>query len=252
MMQKFINQFHSALVVKYKKLTIIGTSHISKQSLKQVEDTINKIKPEIIALELDKKRYLSLVKKVKRKLSLKDIKSIGIKGYIFNLIGAWIERKLGKLVGVRPGAEMLKAASLAHKHKAKIALIDQDIEVTLRRLSKSITFKEKWNFFVDIIKGLFFGKREMKKLGIKKMDLTKVPSKRIIKKLIKKVKERYPSVYKVLVEERNHVLAANLRHVIREHPDSKIVAVIGAGHEEDVLKLVKKGAELVTYSLKVG
>ena len=252
MMKKFINRFHPALVVKYKKLSIIGTSHISRQSLKQVEDTINKIKPDFVALELDQKRYLSLVKKVKRKLSIKDIKRIGIKGYLFNLAGAWIEKKLGKLVGVSPGSEMLKAASLAHKHNAKIALIDQDIEITLSRLSKAITLKEKWNFFVDILNGLFFGKREMKKMGITKLDLTKVPGKKLIKKLIKKVKERYPSIYRVLVEERNYVLASNLRHLMQEHPDAKIVAVIGAGHEEEVLKLVKKGPEPISYSLNIG
>ena len=251
-MQNFINHFYSAKVVKYKNLTIIGTSHIAKQSLKKVESTINKIKPEFIAIELDKKRYYSLIKKTRRKLRLKDIRKIGIKGYLFNLIGAWVERKLGKLVGVQPGSEMLKAINLAHEHKSKIALIDQDIEITLRRLSKSITFKEKWNFFIDILKSIFFGKREMKRLGIKKIDLTKVPSKKMIKKLIKKVKERYPSVYRVLIEERNYVLAANLRQLMQENPKSKIVAVIGAGHEDDVYNLVKESPEMITYSLKVG
>ena len=238
--------------MKYKKLTIIGTSHIAKQSLKEVEETITKQKPEIIALELDRKRYDSLIKKEKRRLKLTDIRRIGIKGYLFNLIGAWVEKKLGKLVGVAPGSEMLKAASLAKKHKSKIALIDQDIEVTLKRLSKAFTFKEKWNIFVDIVMGLFFGKREMKKMGIKKIDLTKVPSKRIIKKLIQRVKKRYPSLYQVLIEERNYVLASNLRYLMQEYPSSKIVAIIGAGHEEDVLNLVKKPEEQLSYSFNIG
>jgi len=251
MMKKFINKFHPARVVKYKNLTIIGTSHIAKQSLKQVEETIKKIKPEIVAIELDKKRYYSLTHNVKRKLRFTDIRRIGMKGYLFNLIGAWAEKKLGKMVGVSPGSEMIVAINLAKKQKAKLALIDQDIEITLRRLSKAFTFKEKWNFFVDVLKGLFFGKREMKKMGIKSMDLTKVPSKTLIKKLIKKVKERYPSLYRVLIEERNYVLAENLRYLIQENPDSKIVAIIGAGHEDAVLKLIKEGPE-ITYAFKVG
>ena len=47
--------------LKYKNLIIIGTSHIAKQSLEEVQRTIEKEKPEIIALELDKKRlYESL------------------------------------------------------------------------------------------------------------------------------------------------------------------------------------------------
>lgn len=250
MVENFINKIHSAEVVKYKNLTIIGTSHIARQSLEEVEKTINKIKPEFVALELDKKRYVSLVSKTPRRLRLSDIRKIGIKGFLFNLVGAWIEKKLGNLVGVSPGSEMIAASNNAKKINAKIALVDQDIRITLKRLSKSITFKEKWNFFIDILASLFFGKREMKKLGIKKIDLTKVPSKKIIKKLIKKVKKRYPSVYKVLIEERNYVIANNLKHLMQNHPDAKIVAVIGAGHEEDVLNLIKKSPE-IEYSLTV-
>ena len=37
-------------------LKIIGTSHIAKESVEEVKDTILKEKPDIIALELDRKR----------------------------------------------------------------------------------------------------------------------------------------------------------------------------------------------------
>ena len=250
-MKRFINNFNAKLVVQYKNLTIIGTSHIAKQSLKEVEDAINRIKPEYIAIELDKKRYYALTSGEKRKLRLSDIWRIGFKGYLFNVIGAWVERKLGNLVGVSPGSEMIKAINLAKLHNSKVALIDQDIEITLKRFSKAMPFKEKWNLFVDILKGIFFGKRELKKMGINNIDLTKVPSKSLIKKLMQKVKDRYPSVYRVLIEERNHVLANNLRYLMQTHPESKIVAVIGAGHEEDVMKLIKKEPE-ISYAYKIG
>ena len=96
----------------YKNLTIIGTSHISVESIKEVQSKILKIRPDIIALELDSKRFYALTAKNK-KISLSDIKKIGLKGYLFNLIGSYLERKLGKLVGISPGSEMLEAIRIA-------------------------------------------------------------------------------------------------------------------------------------------
>jgi pheromone shutdown-related protein TraB len=237
------------LFMKHKNLVIIGTSHIAKQSLEEVEKTIKEFKPDIVAIELDRKRYYALLNGEKRGFRFNDIRRIGIKGAIFSLIGAWAEKKLGQYVGVAPGSEMLKAIELAKKNKIQIRLIDQDIEVTLKKFSKAFSWKEKWHFVVDIVMGLLFGKSEMKKLGMDKFDLTKVPSKKIIKKLIMKVKERYPNVYKVLIEERNYYMAAQLKRIISYNPKKKIVVVIGAGHEDDVLSLVK--GEVVNYKYDI-
>ena len=80
------------------------------------------------------------------------------------MLGAWAEKKLGEAVGVSPGSEMLHAIKLAKKHQLRIAFIDQDIEITLRRLSAELTWREKWNFLVDLCKGIFSGKKQMKEL----------------------------------------------------------------------------------------
>ena len=229
--------------MKYRDLTIIGTSHIAKQSIDEVERAINVEKPDIIALELDRRRLYSLFKKPGR-IRIYDIKKIGIKGFVFSLLGAWAEKKLGKMVGVMPGSEMKKAVKLAKKNKIKIALIDQDIEITLRKFSKSLTWKEKWNFFADVVKAIFSKKKAIE------FDLTKVPSKRVIKKLVGQVKKRFPNVYNVLIEERNHIMAENLRKIMEMHPDKKILAIVGAGHEDDILNLIKSPS--ISYSFSVG
>ena len=220
--------------MKFKNLTIIGTSHIAKQSIKEVQKVILKEEPDIVALELDKKRLAALLSEKKGKISIKDIKHVGLKGWIFSIIGAWVEKKLGDQVGVRPGSDMVAAFKAARKAKAKVALIDQDIEVTLRHFSKELSWREKWNFFVDIIKGLVFRKTE---IGF---DLSTVPTQATISKLIKKVKKRYPNIYKVLIVERNKVMASNLTSLLIQFPDDKIVAIVGAGHEKDILDIVKR------------
>jgi pheromone shutdown-related protein TraB len=213
----------------YKNLIIIGTSHISIESVREVESVILKNKPEIVAIELDRVRFNSLMSK-DRKISIRDITKIGFKGYLFNIIGAWIEKQLGKIVNVKPGSEMLKAIEIGKKVDSKIALIDQDIRITLKRLSKELTWKEKFTFVKDLVKGLVSRKKI-------KIDLTKVPSKKLIKSLIEKLKKDYPNLHKVLIEERNIILAKNLNKLLSTN--KTIVAVIGAGHTEEVLDLIK-------------
>ena len=214
--------------MQYKNLLVIGTSHIAKQSLKEVERAIKRFKPDIIALELDKKRLYALMGSKKKRYS---IKRVGLKGFLFSLIGSWIENYLGKKVNVTPGSEMKEAIRLAKRYNIKIALIDQDIEITLRRFSEELGWKEKLNFIIDIIKS-FVSKDKIE------VDLTKVPDKKLINDIIKKVKQRYPSVYKILVEERNQVMANNLHSLMKENPDKRILAVVGAGHKEGLMKLL--------------
>jgi len=214
------------------KLKIIGTSHIAPESIKKVEKSILETKPDIVAVELDRKRLVALLSKNKSKLSYRDIKRVGFKGWLFALIGAWAEKKLGAKVGVSPGAEMLKAIAAAQQIGAKVALIDQDIEITLKRFSRTLSWKEKFTFLGDLFKGVVLRK------GIQ-FDLSKVPPQKLIDELIEDVRKRYPNVYLVLVKERNEYMAHKLMHIVKNYPDSRIVAVVGAGHEKEIIQLLK-------------
>lgn len=220
---------------KYRNLIVVGTSHIAIESVRAVESVILNERPGIVALELDRIRFLSLVSGDKRKLKIKDVWQLGLKGFLINLIGAWVEKKLGEMVGTPPGSDMLKAVQTARSVGADIALIDQDIRITLRKLSKTITWKEKLMFVWDIIKGVVVRK------PVIKFDLRKVPSEEVIEKLTSLVKKSYPSFYKVLIEERNEVMSKSLYKLMSLN--KQIVAVVGAGHEKEIIRLVKGLAE---------
>jgi pheromone shutdown-related protein TraB len=230
-----------------ENIRIIGSSHIAKDSLADVERIILTDKPEVVAIELDRKRFLGLLSGKKAKPGLGEIRRWGLKGFLFNLIGGWAEKKMGDLVGVKPGSEMLAAAKAAKKVGAKIALIDRDIEITMKEFSKAFRAREKWHLFRDVIIGLIFPKRELKRLGIKELDLSKVPPKKLIKKLIERVKSDYPGVYKVLIEDRNRYMADRLM----ELSGKRIVAVVGAGHEEGIKELLGKKKD-ITFTYSVG
>lgn len=217
----------------YKNLYLIGTSHIAKQSIQEVEQVILEKKPKIVALELDKRRFFALMHPIKRKIRLRDISKVGFKGFLFQVIGFWIEKKLGKMVGVPPGSEMKKAAETAMKMKSDIALIDEDIEQVLRRLSKRITWREKGRFLKEVCLSFFSAKKRIK------IDLTKVPEEKLIRKLTAKVKKDYPSFYKTIIEERNIYMAKNLYKLMNLEKERGIIAIVGAGHEKELMDLVK-------------
>ena len=230
----------------YNNLVFLGTSHIARQSMEEVKRLIENENPDLIALELDSKRVIGLMSKNRQKMKLADIRKIGLKGYFFSILGSWAERKLGKLVGVAPGSEMKQAIILAKKKNLQISLIDQDIEITLKRLSAAITWKEKLHFIGEVLKALFVKKPEID------FDLRTVPDKKIIKKLTDKLKKEYPNVHKVLIDERNEVIASNLKQLMNSHKDKKILVIVGAGHVDDLIKLLKHGNESINYSFTVG
>ncbi len=226
--------------MKYKNLTVIGTSHIARQSLQEVRQAFED-RPEIVALELDPKRLHAVVSGEQRRPGIGNIAKIGLKGYLFTLIGSFVQRKLGKVVGVSPGSELKEAFLLARQSNARVALIDQDIELTMRNFSKALGWREKLRFLADMLRGLLFPKSEMRRWELD-FDLRKVPEKRVVRKMLGRVKERYPGIYKALIEDRNNVMAKNLAAIMRQSPDKKVLAIVGAGHEEEIIALLKKEA----------
>ena len=226
---------------EYENLLVVGTSHIARESVEAVKKIIQERKPNIVAVELDRKRLAAVLGQVKkRKIRLRDIRNIGIKGVLFNAFGAWVENKLGKIVDIKPGADMKAAIQAAEEIKADVALIDQDIEVTLKRISEELTWREKGRFLKEIIVSIFTKKEKRIEF-----DLTKVPSADIIKKLTKKLEKTYPSLYKVLITERNEHMAKSLYKLMRERKEEKIIVIVGAGHEEDIVELIKHESKIL-------
>lgn len=222
------------------EIRIIGTSHIATQSIREIKSAFHSFKPEIVAVELDVQRASALLSGEKKNLSVTAIGALGIKGYLFAKIGQYVQQKLGKSVGIIPGADMKTALELAKEHKIQVAFIDQPLPMTLQNFSKQLTWKEKRRFVADMVKGLFFPKRQMQEMGLDGFDLRKVPEKELIAKMMKNLQKRYPNLYKTLVEDRNKYMVRKIVQLLRSHPEKKILVVVGAGHKEGMEELLLK------------
>jgi pheromone shutdown-related protein TraB len=212
------------------QLTIIGTSHIAHESVRDIKKAFHDHNPDIVAVELDPRRLQGLLSPPEKQSAIALIKEVGMSGFLFATIGRYLQKKLGDIVNMQPGTDMLTAVRLAQQHEKKVALIDRDILITLKRFSKAFTWKEKWRLVGDTLRSPF-----SKRLRI---DLTTVPDKEVIHLLLSFFKKRYPGLHRVLVDERNHHMAKALVHIMRTHPDKKILAVVGAGHEDELARLI--------------
>jgi len=230
---------------------IIGTSHVSEDSVKQIEFEIQNYKPDFVCVELDRSRLQGLLSKQKSSFSPKLIMQIGLFGYLFGLIGSVVQKKIGKSLNIVPGSDMLVAVKTAKKYSLPVYLIDQEISVTLRNISKNFKFREKMKLVREIFSSLLFPRRAMKKvqreLGITKIDLQKVPDDEIIEKMIGKLKQDYPGLYKALVGDRNFYMSKKMVNLMKEHPDKKVLAIVGAGHKKEMDDIIKKKLLNIEY-----
>lgn len=227
-----------------KELVLVGTSHIARQSVDRVKEAIEKYKPDAVAVELDRDRYRSLLmeqenKKTQSRFSFYDVKAVGVKGFVFAMISSWGMKKLAKYIGTNPGMDMLEAVKAAKKHNIKAALIDQNIRVTLKRFSKALSMREIGRFVADFFKGLINPKKEVERMGLQGLDLNKVPDEATVEKMTSYMGERYPSIHKVLVHERNVYMAKKIIAMMQHEEINKIVAVVGAGHRKGMAKFLE-------------
>jgi pheromone shutdown-related protein TraB len=216
---------------KINNIYILGTSHVAEESVKQVKDNFEKINPGILALELDRNRLYGLQNNTKRAKNIDLIRQLGLYGFMFYVFGEFAQKKIGKILKISPGSEMLTAFEIGKKNNVKIALIDRDIQITLKRFSKNFRLRELIKIFFSFFKG------SLKK---EKIDLKKVPSERLIEIAISEIKDNFPSIYKVLIHERDIYMGKKLAALSILYPDEKILAVVGAGHVKGMASYIEK------------
>ena len=212
-------------------IEILGTSHVSEESIRKIKEKILELKPTIMAVELDEGRLHALLSK-HRKVPASAMFQLGVFGYLFQLFGAYAQKKLGQSVKQMPGIDMKTAYTEAKKTGAKVFLIDLPIQITLKKLS-AIPIFEKLKFGFYLISGIFSNEKI-------EIDLKKVPADELIFKLASDLKKQFPNIYKVLVSDRDTHIANQIRHLQKHFPDENVLIVLGAGHLAGVKKLLAK------------
>jgi pheromone shutdown-related protein TraB len=209
-----------------KEIVLVGTAHVSRESVEDVRRTIAEEKPDRVCVELDEGRHASMVQGNSwQNLDIGKVLKEG-KGFLLlaNLVLASFQRRLGADLGVRPGEEMLAAVSAAEELGIPRSLCDRNIQVTLRRAWSRTGLWGKSKLLAAMLTSVVTDEK------LEAAEIEKLKKKDVLAAMMEEIAEFLPAAKQVLIDERDRYLASK----IYEAPGNKIVAVIGAGHVEGV------------------
>jgi pheromone shutdown-related protein TraB len=205
-----------------REIVLLGTAHVSRESVDDVRRVINDEKPNRVCVELDEARHTSMTQGSNwQNLNVGKVIREG-KGFLLiaNLVLASFQRRLGKDLGVKPGEEMLSAITTAQELAIPYSLCDRNIQVTLRRAWGKTRFWGKMKMLAAMLSSVF----STEKLTAE--DIEKLKQKDVLQSMMEELAGYLPAAKAVLIDERDTYLATKI--FLAE--GKKIVAIVGAGH----------------------
>ncbi|MDG1556707.1 MAG: TraB family protein, partial [Candidatus Poseidoniaceae archaeon] len=205
------------------RVRVIGTAHISSSSVAAVKAQIEAFQPDIVAVELCASRHSALTsnRRLDKEGLLKVVKEGKAPLVMLQSLLAAEQRKMGLDEGEQPGAELLAAVKTAEEANLEVALIDRDIQTTLRRAWKRMKFFEK----VKILWSLLGEDEDEDAPEVSQL----LEDQDLLTSLMEELKTFSPGAGAVLIDERDAYLAGKIA-ALEKSSDLRILAVVGAGH----------------------
>lgn len=209
-------------------LKIVGTAHVSQKSVDEVRAAIEEFRPDVVAIELDPARFAAL-KKQARDPTVNDVLEVkNFNSLLIQWLLSYLQRKIGFDVGVEPGAEMKAAIAEADSRGIPIALVDRDIRLTLLRFWKAMGLVEK----IKMVSALVFSIAEVEK-G-EELDIESLKEQDVIDVIMEEFRKFSPNGARTLIDERDAYIAHQLVILKAQRPESRILAIVGAGHRHGI------------------
>ena len=216
-------------------LRLLGTAHISKASADAARREVSEYEPDIVAIELCKSRLdaLSRPERFDNETLGKVLREGKAPLVLFQSMLAVEQRRMGLAEGEKPGTDLLAAMQAAGEAQKEVALVDRDIQTTLRRAWRRMRFREKWR----VMSALLFQEEEGEEIQVDEL----LENTDLITELMGELRDVAPAAGEVLIDERDEFLASSIQQL---RPEGKVLAVIGAGHLEGVAAHLRNNIEV--------
>jgi pheromone shutdown-related protein TraB len=222
----------SRVALGEREILLLGTAHISKESIEDVRSTIAEEKPERVCVEIDESRYKSLTQTdAWKKLNITQVLRQG-KAFLLlsNLVLASFQKRMGLDLGIKPGAEMIEAVNTAEANSIPFSLCDREIQITLKRAWSKSGFFAKMKMLAVMLASIFSSEKLSEK------EIEELKKKNVLESMLEEVSKFLPSIKEVLIDERDIYLATR----VYQAEGQRIVAVVGAGHVPGMIKRLQK------------
>jgi pheromone shutdown-related protein TraB len=205
-----------------RTIYLVGTAHVSAESVQEVKDLIEQVQPDVVCVELCAPRYKALTSESAwRELDIFKVIREGKTLFLLaNLaIGAY-QRRIGDELGVKPGSELLAAARKAEEVGARVELIDRDIHVTLKRTWANLGFWQKNKLLAAIIESLFAREK------VSAAEIEELKQQVNLSDMVAALAKELPQVKEPLIDERDQYMLSGVERA----GGQKVVVVVGAAH----------------------
>jgi len=224
-----------------REIHLIGTAHVSTQSVELVEAAISEVSPDAIAVELCEGRLRSMQDPDRWKNT--NIATVIREGrahvLLAQLLLAAYQRRLGTKLNIKPGAEMMAAVRASQERGIPCSLADRDIGITLRRALASLGIVGFFKVTYAAIVGMLQKPQEVTEEEIERLKGTDA-----LEEVLREFGAFLPDLRRALIDERDIYLAQK----IRETPGKRIVAVVGAAHVPGIKRHIECISDLRSIS----
>ena len=204
--------------------------------MKHVRKVVKEVRPDVVAVELDRERYAQLTNPDASDSATQAPHFTGEMTQDFMQHLATLEKTLGDMTGSNVGDEMLAAIKEGKAIGAKIALVDRPIQETMQAL-----MKVPLNELYGLINMLPDATKDIEGEGAKGiMDMLKEDG--AIENIMNQFRTEFPGLTDVLIRQRDRYVAKAI-HFILNDVQGKVVAVLGAGHVAGVTEILKQMIE---------
>ncbi|MBL0213397.1 MAG: TraB/GumN family protein [Myxococcales bacterium] len=228
---------------------IVGTAHVSQRSVDEVRAVIAQLEPDVVCVELDQARYDALTKdSAFRDLDVFKVVREGKGLYLLaHLALSSYQRRIGAQLGVKPGAELLAAAETAKAKGIPVALIDRDINTTLRRTWRNLGLWKRSQLLASLFVGWededddkTKGKGKPAKAADRSIgeQIEELKEPEALSEMLAKLGKKVPEIKGPLIDERDQYLASKLVEAGAGH--KRVVAVVGAAHVPGMVPQIGK------------
>ncbi len=144
-------------------VTVVGTAHVSQESVDEVEETLDAERPDTVAVELDEGRYRQMRGETPDDLDPGDLLGGNT---VFQFLAYWmlsyVQSRMGDRFDIEPGAEQLAAVETAEELGIGVALVDREIDTTIQRFWARLGIVAKFR----LLGGLAFGVTDPRVAGV--------------------------------------------------------------------------------------
>lgn len=220
------------VMVGDSRITLLGTAHISHSSAEKVRQLLETGTYDAVAIELCPSRHQSLIDP--DALSRMDLFEVVRDGKAAMVaaslaLGAFQQRAAEEL-GIQPGAEMRQAIASAQDKELPVLLIDREMGTTLKRIYRNVPWWRRMNLIAGLMASVVSSQK------VSEDEIERLKEGDVLESTFAQFAEDEKDLFLPLIDERDRYMVARLQQEVAKQPHENILAVIGAGHLNGMLK----------------